>query len=355
VSDEHKGGGRRAPQGLFSSRSIEPPELEGDPDSEAAPPPGQLYSSESLPSAGAFSAAPPPDSLPPLPPLPPQGVPTPVAFSPELPPEPPPAMPPRTSSRPAPPFDPFAQPRESETSFAGLVDSQLPDPGQTADFEVPAGVLEATNPEAVVLEDVDENTPDRPLSGFPPPLGMSEGHDAWTLERMSRQSTVPPTRSDEVDRLRELAQRRSLPPEPDHAGDALDLVDHSRPSQQLDLLGEMEELYALDDLTGALGFAELVLGRDPGNAQALRCAANCRERLIQLYTSKIGDLASVPVHAVGENEQRWLGLDHRAGFLLSRIDGLGTVEDLLDVCGMPRLEALKTLADLLERGAIRLM
>ena len=30
-----------------------------------------------------------------------------------------------------------------------------------------------------------------------------------------------------------------------------------------------------------------------------------------------------------------------------------TIEEVLDVCGMPRLEALKTLVDLLERGAIR--
>jgi hypothetical protein len=48
-----------------------------------------------------------------------------------------------------------------------------------------------------------------------------------------------------------------------------------------------------------------------------------------------------------------LGLDHRAGFLLSRVDGLSTVEEVLDICGMPRLEALKTLVDLLDRGAIR--
>jgi hypothetical protein len=58
--------------------------------------------------------------------------------------------------------------------------------------------------------------------------------------------------------------------------------------------------------------------------------------------------------ALGDSQLRWLGLDHRSGFLLSRIDGLSTVDELLDVCGMPRLEALKTLSELLERGAIRL-
>jgi hypothetical protein len=208
--------------------------------------------------------------------------------------------------------------------------------------------------EEVVLADIAANAARRPSSNAPPPLGHNEGHDAWTVERMSRQSTVPPVRSEEVDRLRELAVRSSLRPEPiEGDGDALDLVERSRPSQQLDLVGEMEELYALDDLTGALRFAELVLGREPDNDQAKRCADNCRRRLLSLYSSKIGNLGAVPVPAMTETELRWLGLDHRSGFLLSRVDGVATVEDVLDVCGMPRLEALKTLVDLLDRGAIR--
>jgi hypothetical protein len=206
----------------------------------------------------------------------------------------------------------------------------------------------------VVLEELTANAERREPSGFPNSLGQSEGHDAWTLERMSRQSTVPPVRSEEVDRLRELATRSSLLPEPlDHDGGAFDLVNRAKPSQQLDLVGEMEELYALDDLTGALRFAELVLGREPENAQARRCAENCRRRLLSLYSSKIGDLSAVPVPALDDTQLRWLGLDHRAGFLLSRVDGMSSVEEVLDICGMPRLEALKTLVDLLDRGAIR--
>lgn len=208
--------------------------------------------------------------------------------------------------------------------------------------------------EEVVLEDIARNRTGRPPSSFPPPLGQTEGHDAWTVERMSRQSTVPPVRSDDVDRLRELAKRSSLRPEPiDGDGNALDLVDRSRPSQQLDLVGEMEELYALDDLTGALRFAELILGREPQSHQARRCADNCRRRLLSLYSSKIGNLQAIPVPALTDTELRWLGLDHRSGFLLSRVDGVSSVEEVLDVCGMPRLEALKSLVDLIERGAVK--
>lgn len=233
-------------------------------------------------------------------------------------------------------------------------ESILPPPGESPAERRARRVSIDLDP--VVPEDegvLGDIQPSDPAGGSPEPLGQSEGHDAWTLERMSRQSTIPPVVTDDVDRLREMTLRSSPAPE-SFGGDALDLVDNSRPSQQLDLLGEMEELYALDDLTGALRFAELILGREPDNAQARRCAENCRSRLITLYTSKIGDLTGTPIQAVQESEVRWLGLDHRAGFLLSRVDGVSTIEEVLDVCGMPRLEALKTLADLLDRGAIRL-
>jgi hypothetical protein len=209
-----------------------------------------------------------------------------------------------------------------------------------------------------VLDDIQHNERPRAPSSFPTPLGQAEEHDAWTVDRLSRQSTVPPVRHDDFDRLRQLSATPDLddlPPPNTPMGGALDLIDRSRPTQHtLDLVGEMEELYALDDLTGALRAAELILGRGPTHEQAKRCADNCRKRLIQLYTSKIGRMDRVAALALGESQLRWLGLDHRAGFLLSRVDGISSVDELLDICGKPRLEALRTLVDLLERGAIRL-
>ena len=137
-------------------------------------------------------------------------------------------------------------------------------------------------------------------------------------------------------------------------GGALGLVERSRPSQpDLDLAAEMAERYALGDFTGALRAAELLLGRDEPHPEAERYAQSCRERLVKLYESRLGDTTQVPVVQVPPTEIRWLGLDHRAGFLLSRVDGVGTVEQLIDVSGMPRLEALKTLVELLDAGAVR--
>jgi hypothetical protein len=228
-------------------------------------------------------------------------------------------------------------------------------PGPRITFP-PAGATPPPGADELIFEDFDSSDEVTAKSSLPMPLGQAEQHDAWTMDRLSRQSTVPPVRRDDFDRLLELS---ALPlgeaPTTDQAwGGALDLVDRSRPLLPPDLISEMEELYALDDLTGALRYAELILGRTPDDEQALRCAANCRGRLIRLYSSKIGRLDRVVSLALGDSQLRWLGLDHRSGFLLSRVDGVSTLEELLDVCGMPRLEALKTLADLLERGAIKI-
>jgi len=47
-------------------------------------------------------------------------------------------------------------------------------------------------------------------------------------------------------------------------------------------------------------------------------------------------------------------MDHRAGFVLSLVDGVSGVEAILDVCGMPRAEGLRILQELIDIGAIAL-
>lgn len=69
----------------------------------------------------------------------------------------------------------------------------------------------------------------------------------------------------------------------------------------------------------------------------------------QIYGAMLEAPERIPVH--GEASAN---LDPRSAFLLSRIDGSMTVEDVLDVSGMPRLEALRGLALLVRRGAVLL-
>lgn len=139
--------------------------------------------------------------------------------------------------------------------------------------------------------------------------------------------------------------------------DALALVSRrSRPpgSSVLDLAGEMLDRFALGDFSGALSAAELVLGKDPQHAEARRCASSCRDRLSDMHLSRLGGPNKLPQIAVAGSEIRWLGLDHRAGFLLSHVDGKSTIDELVDLSGMARHEALKVLVELVDAGALSL-
>ena len=63
-------------------------------------------------------------------------------------------------------------------------------------------------------------------------------------------------------------------------------------------------------------------------------------------------LLLVPYIAISDEDLTVLPLDHREGFLLSRVDGRSTIETILDVCAMPEDEALEILLSLVDRGII---
>jgi hypothetical protein len=119
-----------------------------------------------------------------------------------------------------------------------------------------------------------------------------------------------------------------------------------------DPLVEMRDRYSLGDYTGALGLAERVIAENPMNAEALACAESCRDVLVKMYSARIGPLDRVPVVVVARNQLRWLSLDHRAGFVLSHIDGVSSLEMILDVSGMAPLDCLRILYELVQQRVI---
>lgn len=116
----------------------------------------------------------------------------------------------------------------------------------------------------------------------------------------------------------------------------------------------MKDRYAMGDFTGALEIAETLLVSDSADLEAQRYATSCRDVLTQMYLSRLGGLDQIINVVLPPEELRWLNLDHRAGFLLSLVDGASSIEELLDISGMPRLDALKILATLKEQRAILL-
>jgi hypothetical protein len=119
-------------------------------------------------------------------------------------------------------------------------------------------------------------------------------------------------------------------------------------------LKELTDRYAMGDYSGALVVAEGVLEANPGHAEALRFAKSCREVLTAMYAARLGSLDQVVGVGVPAEQIRWLSLDHRAGFLLSLADGRSTLEEILDMSGMPRLDALRIMFSLLQERVITL-
>jgi hypothetical protein len=89
----------------------------------------------------------------------------------------------------------------------------------------------------------------------------------------------------------------------------------------------------------------------PGIPEVIEPARALFERAFEGF---VGPSQGVPACAMSAAALTGQDLDHRAGFLLSRIDGVMSLEALLDIASMPRFEALRILASLLRVKAIRL-
>jgi len=132
------------------------------------------------------------------------------------------------------------------------------------------------------------------------------------------------------------------------------LVPSEPESPRVARITEMKDRYATGDFSGALVVAEGLLELSPDDLDAQRYAQSCRDVLTQMYSARLGALTQRVRVAVPGEEIRWLSMDHRAGFMLSLIDGSSTVEELLDISGMNRLDALRILYTLFDQRVIAL-
>ncbi|PIE05878.1 MAG: hypothetical protein CSA75_02440 [Sorangium cellulosum] len=205
---------------------------------------------------------------------------------------------------------------------------------QDSNVSFDEGKITLDEPDGILMEDSLELS----LDNVPPaPFDLSP----------NIKSSTPQTEPDSL----------ALPSE--NKGEALDLIDaRTTPSvpkaSEEGPLVDLRARYAVGDFTGAYEIAESILVGDPENTEALRFQESCRDVLIQMYTARLGSLTQVPRIAIPASELQWLSLNHRAGFLLSCVDGRYTVEEILDVSGMPALDALRMLYALLQQQIIEM-
>jgi hypothetical protein len=117
---------------------------------------------------------------------------------------------------------------------------------------------------------------------------------------------------------------------------------------------EMLQCYERGDYAEAITLADLVLAEAPESLVALECRSKSGTALEALYAARLGSMSHLPIVVMTPAQLDGLEIDHRAGFLLSLVDGASTLETILDMCGMPRLDALRILRELVQLGVIRL-
>lgn len=128
-------------------------------------------------------------------------------------------------------------------------------------------------------------------------------------------------------------------------------VETERSPDDPDLL-PIRQRFERGDYMGALLRAEALLEQRPDFAQARRYLESAQELLHQMYLEKLGSGEQVLRLAMGPGDIQGLSLDHRAGFLISLIDGVATIDELLDMSGMPPLDALRLLYEMKQQGVV---
>ena len=107
------------------------------------------------------------------------------------------------------------------------------------------------------------------------------------------------------------------------------------------------------ELDKAVAAVDMALSEDPDTALAQKLIHRNRDAIMNIFQLFLGDLERQPQLARPLHELATAPISPRAAFLLSRIDGTLSIDEILDVSGMPRLEAYRHLCQLFLRGILR--
>jgi len=143
----------------------------------------------------------------------------------------------------------------------------------------------------------------------------------------------------------------------------LDEIDEGAPAEEsrddhtrrriTTLLERASEWSRADDHERAVAAVDLALSEDPNSALAQKLIHRNRETIQSVFQLFLGALERQPTLARPLHELASAPISPRAAFLLSRVDGMISLDEILDVSGMPRLEALRYLCQLFLRGILR--
>ncbi len=118
------------------------------------------------------------------------------------------------------------------------------------------------------------------------------------------------------------------------------------------LIKRARDLMNLDDQTGAMELVAAAIALAPDDPEVLALRDRNAAALLSVYEAKLGPQSQCPRILLKEDEIIWLNLDHRAGYVLSQIDGRIAFGDLFDISPMSRLDTARILSQLIDEGVI---
>jgi hypothetical protein len=107
-----------------------------------------------------------------------------------------------------------------------------------------------------------------------------------------------------------------------------------------------------NDYAGALSLCERELLAAPESVEIQRYADACRAMLARAYLAQLGRRSDVPRIVMGGAQLRNINLDRWAAFVMSRVDGDSSIDDIVDISGMVELDTLRILYELVQQGVV---
>lgn len=163
------------------------------------------------------------------------------------------------------------------------------------------------------------------------------GDVAQAFLRWNEVLELDPGNEEALDYMRD-ADRRSKPRGVTSTSSGSSLVEEARR-----LVSTQNEESALELLTSV---------QSSGFLEAEAMIELLRASLFSRYRSELGDLNQIPRLIGDPTKMQGRNLPPSAGFLLSMVDGLTPISDLVSVSGMDRFEAVRSICRMHEAGIL---
>jgi hypothetical protein len=120
------------------------------------------------------------------------------------------------------------------------------------------------------------------------------------------------------------------------------------------LLQQARGLLRAGDSSAALDLLQSASGTGLASLEFEAMLDVARSRLVRAYCERMGDLSRTPSVVDGGASSIKFNLPSNAGFLLSMVDGMTSIEDLISLSGMDAFDALHTMNHLMEAGLVEM-